>query len=93
MRGPSFDDTPPNLSEELKAKFHEALGGKLELPKCQDCIKSQNFVQVINFLIPMYSEAIERMDVASQRMEEFIEVFNQLEERLMKARMLGEDGR
>ena len=93
MRGPSFDEIPPNLSDELKEKFAKALEGKLELPRCRDCVKSQNFVQVIQFLIPMYAEAIERIDRASQTMEEYIEVFNQLEERLMKARMLGEDGK
>ena len=92
MRGPPFKDVEVSkLSEELKAKFAKALEGKLELPRCRDCVKSQNFVQVIQFLIPMYSEAIERIDRASQTMEEFIEVFNQLEERLMKARMLGDD--
>jgi hypothetical protein len=92
MRGPSFEESPPNISEELKEKFRKALEGKLELPKCRDCVKSQNFVQVIEFLIPMYTEAIERIDRASQTMEEFISVFSQLEERLMKARMLGDDG-
>ena len=86
MRGPPFDEIPPNISEELKAKFRKALEGKLELPRCRDCVKSRNFVQVIEFLIPMYREAIERMDRASQTMEEFISVFNQLEEREMKAR-------
>lgn len=93
MRGPSFEETPPNISEELKAKFRKALEGQLELPRCRDCIKSQNFVQVIEFLIPMYTEAIERIDRASQTMEEFISVFAQLEEREMKARMLGDEGR
>ena len=86
-------DEGPELSEELKAKFKLALEGKRELPKCQDCVKSQNFVQVINFLIPLFTEAIERMDRASQTMDEYIAVFEQLEERLMKARMLGDDGR
>ena len=93
MRGPSFEESPPNISEELKEKFRKALEGKLKLPHCRDCVKSQNFVQVIEFLIPIYTEAIERMDRASQTMEEFISVFNQLEEREMKARMLGDEGR
>ena len=93
MRAHFTDEAGPELSEELKKKFHEALKGKLATPTCRDCIKSQNFIQVIEFLIPMYSEAIERIDRASQTMEEFISVFKELEERLMKARMLGDDGR
>lgn len=89
-----YTDEGPELSEELKEKFKKALEGKLDLPKCRDCVKSQNFVQVIEFLIPMYSEAIERIDRASQIMEEFISVFNQLEEKALKARFdPGGDGR
>lgn len=93
MRGPSFDESPPNLSDELKRKFHEALKGKLEPQTCRDCASSRGFVQVVEFMIDMMTDATMRMDIASQRMEEFIEVFNQLEEKEMKARMRGEDGR
>ena len=93
MRGPSFDEIPPNLSDELKKKFQDALKGKLAVMKCSTCPASRSFVPVVEFMIDMVTEAAERMDIASQRMEDFINVFNQLEERLMKARMLGEDGR
>ena len=93
MRGPSFDESPPNLSDELKEKFHKALEGKLDLRTCRDCVGARGFVQVMDFVIEQLTDAASRMDVASQRMEDFIEVFNQLEERLMKARMLGDDGR
>lgn len=93
MRGPSFEDTPPNISEELKKKFHEALKGKLKPQTCRDCGSSRGFVQVVEFLIEQFTEAIIRMDRASQTMEEYISVFNQLEEREMKARMLGDEGR
>lgn len=93
MRGPSFDEIPPNLSDELKKKFKEALKGRLDPQTCRDCGSSRGFVQVVEFLIEQFTEAIIRMDRASQTMEEYIEVFNQLEERLMKARMLEDDGR
>ena len=93
MRIPSTENGP-ELSEELKAKFKKALEGKLELPHCRDCIKSQNFVQVIEFLIPLITEANERIDRASQIMEKFIEIYEQLEEKAMKDRFEpGGDGR
>lgn len=81
------------LSEAMKEKFRKALDGKLKTPVCRDCVGSRGFVQVMEFVIDMMTDATERMDVASQRMEDFIEVFNQLEEREMKARMTGVDGR
>ena len=85
------DEGPgPALSEELKAKFKKALEGKLELPNCRDCIRAQGFVQVVHFLIDGHIEAVSRMDRAAQVMEEFIELFKQLEVRAMKERMNGE---
>ena len=83
----------PQLSEELKKKFQEALKGRLDPQTCRDCASSRGFVQVVEFLIEQFTEAIMRIDRASQTMEEYIAVFNQLEERLMKARMLGDDGK
>ncbi len=91
--GPPFEEGPPNLSEELKAKFKKALEGKRDKRSCQGCPHARGFVQVMEFVIEMMMDATGRMDIASQRMEEFIEIFNQLEEREMKARMLGDDGR
>ena len=87
-----YTDEGPELSEELKKKFHEALKGKLNPQTCLDCASSRGFVQVVEFLIEQFTEAIMRIDRASQTMEEYIEVFNQLEERLMKARMRGDAG-
>ena len=96
MRGPRYlgdtDINPSEISAELKKKFHEALKGKLAIPNCRDCPQSRGFVQVIEFLIPIITDANERIDRASQTMEKFIDLFEQLEESLMKARMLGDDG-
>ena len=80
------------LSEELKKKFALALKGKLEIPTCRDCPSARGFVQVVEFLIDGHLEAVERMDKVAQVMEEFIEVFRQLEERAMKERF-GNEGR
>ncbi len=88
----SFNPDRPPLSEELKKKFHEALKGKLDIRTCRDCPSSRGFVQVMDFVIDMLMDATGRMDIAGQRMEDFIEVFNQLEEREMKDRMQGDDG-
>ena len=93
MRGPSFDETPPNLSDELKKKFHAALEGKLDLRTCRDCVGARGFVQVMDFVIEQLTDAAGRMDIASQRMEEIIEIVKQLDEKEMKARMRGDDGR
>ena len=78
------------ISEELKAKFRKALEGRLELPNCRDCIRAQGFVQVVHFLIDGHIEAVHRMDRAAQTMEEFIEMFKELEVRAMKERMNGD---
>ena len=80
----------PVISEALKAKFKKALEGKLELPLCRDCIRAQSFVQVVHFLIDGQIEAVSRMDSAAQVMEEFIELFKELEVRAMKERMEGD---
>ena len=95
MRGPSFDDTPPNISEELKKKFKEALKGRLENRTCQDCPGARGFVQVVEFLIDNHIEAIMRIDKAAQIMEDFIQVFKQLEEKDFMKRFeeIAEDGR
>jgi hypothetical protein len=46
----------------------------------------------MEFVIDMMIDATQRMDIASQRMEDFIQVFNQLEEKAMKARFGHEPG-
>ena len=90
-RGPPPSDGPePNISDELKKKFHEALKGRLDSRSCLDCPSARGFVQTMDFVIDMLTNATERMDIASQRMEEFIQVFNQLEEKEMRARF-GDD--
>lgn len=83
----------PEISSELKKKFALALKGRLKIPNCRDCPSARGFVQVVEFLIDGHIEAVERMDRAAQIMEEFIEVFRELELREMKARMGGDDGR
>ena len=92
-RGPTFSDGDgPNLSDDLKKRFHEALKGRLDSRSCLDCPSARGFVQTMDFVIEMLTDAANRMDVASQRMEEFIQVFNQLEEKEMRARFGDEPG-
>ena len=86
MRGPSFDEIPPNISEELKKKFHEALKGKLDIRTCLNCPSARGFVQTMDFVIDQLIDSAMRMDRASQTMEKFISIFEQLEEKEMKAR-------
>ena len=85
----------PHLSEELKKKFHEALKGKLDIRSCRDCPSARGFVQVMEFVIDQLIDSAERMDKASQIMEDFIGVFRQLEEKDFMKRFEGEeeDGR
>ena len=90
MRGPSFEDTPPNISEELKKKFHEALKGKRDIRTCRDCPSARGFVQTMDFVIDQLIDSAMRMDRASQTMEKFISIFEQLEEKEMRARF-GDD--
>jgi hypothetical protein len=79
------------MKEELKEKWKRALDHKLALPHCGDCVRSRNFVQVVEFLIDNFTIAVIRMDQASQTMEDFIELFKEIEISEMKARMRGED--
>lgn len=74
------------LSDELKKKFQEALKGRLDVRSCLDCPSARGFVQVVDFMIGMMIDATERMDIASQRMEAFIQIFIQLEEKEMMGR-------
>jgi hypothetical protein len=92
MRGPPFKDTPPKITEEQRERFQKALKGQLSTRTCRDCPQSHGFVQVVEFLIDNWIEAVDRVDRASQTMEEFIALFKELEIREMKNRMLGEDG-
>lgn len=92
MRAHYTDEDGPELSDALKKKFHEALKGKLHTRTCRDCPQARGFVQVVEFLIDMMTDATGRMDIASQRMESFIELFHKLGENEMKNRMKGGDG-
>ena len=97
MRGHSIDEGlgPVKISEKLKKRFHEALKGRLAVLECATCPQSRSFVPVVEFLIGMITDATGRMDIASQRMEDFIELFEQLENNSMKKRFEepGDDGR
>lgn len=86
------DESRELISEKLKEKFAKALKGKLNLPNCRDCIRAQGFVQVVHFLIDGHLEAVSRMDRAAQTMEDFIEMFKELELRAMKERMREKEG-
>jgi len=90
FKGVSNEDKD-ELSEELKKKFQEALKGKLKTRECEGCPLFSK--AVIDFLIDQLVEAINRMDKASQTMEEFIALFCEIEESEFKARMRGGDDR
>lgn len=92
VRLPYSEESGPKITKEQKARFREALKGKLDPRTCRDCASSRGFVQVVEFLIEMNTEANMRMDKASQIMEEFIELFKEIELAEMKARF-GDDGR
>ena len=85
-------DEGPELSDELKKKFRDALNQPLKVPHCSECPGSRGFVSVVEFLIEQFTEAVMRMDRASQTMEDFIELFKEIEVAEMKARMEGAMG-
>ena len=87
------DDSKALISKELKEKFAKALKGRLKTRTCRDCPQALGFVQVVEFLIDGHLEAVARIDRAAQTMEEFIEIFRELELKEVKARMSQEDGR
>lgn len=90
---PSPNRDREELSEELKRKFREALNSPLKNPHCSECPGARGFVPVVEFLIDNWTQAIEKIDIATQVMEDFIETFKMLEIRDYQARMLGDDPR
>ena len=82
-------DEPDPLSVQLREKFREALKGKLKTRECEGCPLFSK--EVIDFLIDQLVDAIHRMDKASQTMEDFIKLFNELEIALFKEKMRGSD--
>jgi hypothetical protein len=90
MRGNRYRGlSGPELTEEQKRAFREALNSRLNTPNCAECPGARGFVQVIEFLIDHWAEAVDRMDKASQTMEAFLKLFGELEENLTKMRMTG----
>ena len=80
-------DEPDPLSVELRKKFREALKGKLKTRECEGCPLFSK--EVIDFLMDQLVDAINRMDKASQIMEDFIVMFKEIEEALFKEKMRG----
>ncbi len=85
-----FTERDPLISEELKRKFREALDSPLKIPHCSECPGARGFVQVVEFLLDQYAEAISQMDAATNTMNKFIVLFLELEENSIKKRMGGE---
>ena len=84
-----ISEEPDPLSVELRKKFREALKGKLKTRECEGCPLFTK--EVVDFLIDQLVDASHRMDKASQTMENFIEVFKEIELSLFKAKMRGPD--
>ena len=82
-----ISDEPDPLTVELRKKFREALKGKFKTRECEGCPLFSK--EVIDFLMDQLVDAINRMDKASQTMENFIEVFKELEIALFKEKMRG----
>jgi len=89
FNGVSDDERNRELAEDLKKKFHEAMKGTLDPRTCRDCPSARGFVQTVEFLIDMLVDANNRIDKASQTMENFIALFYEIEEREVKGRMEG----
>lgn len=84
------DGDPDPLTQELRKKFREALRIREGKNSCEGCPLFTK--EIMDFLIDQIVEATHRMDRASQIMEDFIEVFKELEIREVKARMEGLSG-
>ena len=79
------------VDDDFREKFFGLMKETLETPEtvsCQDCVFYTQG-RVIEFMMSMFTEAVKRIDVSAQIMEDFITLFNELEIALFKEKMRG----
>jgi len=79
------------VDEEFREKFFGLIKEALESPEtesCQDCVFYTQG-RVIEFMMSMFTEAVHRIDISAQIMEDFIVMFKEIEETLFKEKMRG----
>lgn len=77
--------------EKFKRDVYGLMKEALENPEtesCQDCVFYTQG-RVIEFMMSMFIEAIRKIDVSAQVMEDFVKVFYEIEESLFKEKMRG----
>ena len=79
------------VDEDFRKEFYGLIKEALKNPETSSCPSCVFYVQgrVIEFLMSMFTEAVHRIDVSAQIMEDFIKVFKEIEISLFKEKMRG----
>lgn len=79
------------VDEKFRREVYGLMKKALNDPETSSCPSCVFYVQgrVIEFLMSMFTEAVHRIDVSAQVMEDFITLFNELEIALFKEKMRG----
>jgi len=81
------------VDEDFRKEFYGLIKEALENPMFKECQSCVFFVQgrVIEFMMSMFTEAVHRIDISAQIMEDFLVMFKEIEEALFKEKMRGPD--
>ena len=81
------------VDENFRKEFYGLMKEALDTPETSSCPMCVFYTQgrVIEFMLSMFIEAVKRIDVAAQTMEDFIKVFKEIEISLFKEKMRGPD--
>ena len=79
------------VDEKFRKEVYGLMKEALENPETSSCQMCVFYTQgrVIEFMMSMFTEAVNRIDVSAQIMEDFIQVFKELEISLFKSKMGG----
>jgi len=79
------------VDEKFRKEVYGLMKEALENPETSSCQMCVFYTQgrVIEFMMSMFTEAVHRIDISAQIMEDFINLFNELEIALFKEKMRG----
>ena len=81
------------VDEKFRKDVYDLMKEALENPETSSCPMCVFYTQgrVIEFLMSMFTEAVHRIDISAQIMEDFIVMFKEIEESLFREKMRGPD--
>ena len=81
------------VDEEFRKEVYGLMKEALKNPETESCPMCVFYTQgrVIEFMMSMFTEAVHRIDISAQIMEDFIVMFKEIEESLFREKMRGPD--